>query len=474
MQNTINDTEKQLFSDERINSAQAILVASPIKNKKVCIDFCEDKLSTDTGLLLLKEIEQQIGIIDGLDSVITDNRNQSYIDHTHKELLTQRIFQIAAGYEDAIDCNTLRNDPIFKMCLGKLPETDPALASQPTMTRFENSVGVKTAYKLAQVFFDGFIKSYTEEPKIIVIDADDTDCTGHGNQEGLFYNDYYGEKCYMPLLIFEGLSGKLITSILKPGRRLKTGSFTSIVKRIIQQIRQHWKSTIIVFRGDSHFCSPELMQLIDKEADTYYVTGLTGNSKLYKIVKGKLNEAKERYEAKELFNKNQNLKKTEKVKLYHTFYYQAGSWESAKRVVAKIEYNEKGKNIRFVVSNFENVKATTLYEDIYCKRGEMELFIKNHKTYLKSSRTSCHSFFANQFRVFLHSAAYVLLHSLQKEVLKGTEFAHCTMQTLQLKLLKIASRVKEMKTKINLFLPQSYPYNNIFTKALEMFAVLRN
>jgi hypothetical protein len=468
MQNTINDTEKQLFSEKKINTAQTILKASPVKNKNVFIDFCEDKLSTDTGALLLKELEQHIGIIAGLDSVINDNRNQSYVEHTHKEMLTQRIFQIAAGYEDAIDCNTLRNDPVFKMCLGKLPETDPALASQPTMTRFENSIGIKTAYKLAQVFFDSFIKSYTEEPEIIVIDADDTDYTGHGHQEGLFYNDYYGENCYMPLMIFEGLSGKLITSILKPGRRLKTGSFTSIVKRIIQQIRQHWKSTIIVFRGDSHFCSPELMQLIDNESDIYYVTGLTGNSKLYKMVDGKLNEAKERYD------KNKNLKKTETVKLYHTFYYQAGTWESAKRVVAKIEYGEKGKNIRFVVSNFENVKATALYEEIYCKRGEMELFIKNHKTYLKSSRTSCHSFYANQFRVFLHSAAYVLLHSLQKEVLKGTEFAHCTMQTLQLKLLKIASRVKEMKTKINLFLPLSYPYNNIFTKALKMFTVLRN
>lgn len=457
MQNNIKTQEKQLFPDD-------FLASTPIKNKNVVINFCEDNMSTDTGAILLKEVEQQIGIIGAICSVIDDNRDQRYIAHSQKEMLSQRIYQIACGYEDAIDCNTLRNDPIFKICVDKLPETDPALASQPTMTRFENSIGAKTIYKIAEAFFDIFIKSYTEEPQIIVIDADDTDYSCHGHQQESLFNRYYDERCYMPLMIFEGLSGKLITSILKPGRRLKTGSFTAIVKRIIEKIRQHWNNTIIVFRGDSHFCSPELMRLIEAESNIYYVTGLTGNSKLNKNVENKLNEAKELY-------KKSSDKKT--IKLYHSFYYQAESWDSSRRVVAKIEHGSKGTNIRFVISNFKDVDDKVLYEEIYCKRGEMELFIKNHKTYLKSSRTSCHSFFANQFRVFLHSAAYVLIHSLQKEILKGTELANTTMQTIQLKVLKIASRVKELKTKINLFLPKSYPYKAILAKSLGIFAVMR-
>jgi hypothetical protein len=457
MQDNIKTQEKQLFSED-------FLTSTPIKNKNVVINFCEDTMSTDTGAILLKEVEQQIGIIGTICSVIDDNRDQRYVQHSQKEMLSQRIYQIACGYEDAIDCNTLRNDPVFKICVDKLPETDPALASQPTMTRFENSIGAKTIYKIAESFFDIFIKSYTEEPQIIVIDADDTDYSCHGHQQESLFNGYYDERCYMPLMIFEGLSGKLITSILKPGRRLKTGSFTAIVKRIIERIRQHWKKTIIVFRGDSHFCSPELMKLIEAESDIYYVTGLTGNKKINKDVANKLNEAKALY-------KKSADKKT--VKLYHSFYYKAGSWASSKRVIAKIEHGSKGSNIRFVISNFKDVDAKVLYEDIYCKRGEMELFIKNHKTYLKSSRTSCHSFFANQFRVFLHSAAYVLIHSLQKEILKGTELANTTMQTIQLKVLKIASRVKELKTKINLFLPKSYPYKDILAKSLGIFAVMR-
>lgn len=465
MQNNINTEEMQLFSEEFTKNPEPILTATPIKKKNVFINFCEDNMSTDTGAILLKEVEHQIGIIEAICSVIDDKRDQRYVEHTMKELLSQRIYQIACGYEDANDCNTLRNDPMFKICVDRLPVTDPALASQPTMTRFENSIGIKTIYKIAEVFFNNFIKSYTEEPEIIVIDADDTDYSCHGHQEESLFNDYYGERCYMPLLIFEGLSGKLITSILKPGRRLKTGSFTAIVNRIIQRIRQHWKNTIIVFRGDSHFCSPELMQLIEAESDIFYVTGLTGNSILYKNVTNKINEAKERY-----------IKNSDKrtIKLYHTFYYKAGTWDSQRRVVAKIEYSDKGSNVRFVISNLINVNATVLYEDIYCKRGGMELFIKEHKTYLKSGRTSCHSFFANQVRVFMHSAAYVLIHSLQKEVLKGTEFANSTMQTIQLKVLKLASRVKELKTKINIFLPNSYPHKDILAKSLGIFSIMRN
>jgi len=464
LQNNSNSQEKQLFSYEFDDNFNISTNASPIKNKPVKILFAEDNISTDTGTLLLKEVDNNINLIDKIVAVTDYKRHESYIKHDLKTLFSQRIFQIASGYEDANDCNTLKNDPIFKMCADQLPESDNPLASQPTMTRLENSIDWKSIYNIAQVLFDNFIESYTKEPKIIVIDADDTDYTIHGEQEERLFNAYYGEYCYMPLQIYEGLSGKLIASILKPGRRFTGKAFLSILKRIVENIRKHWKNTIIVFRGDSHFASPEVMQYIESKEKLHYVTGLTGYVPLRQFVKEKIDYAKKRFELS-------TLKKT--IKVYHSFYYQASTWDAPKRIVAKIEYGENGLNTRYIITDLAETGAKLLYEAVYCKRGEMELYIKNHKTYLKSGRCSCHAFKANQFRVLLHSVAYVLIHTLQKEVLKGTEFANSTMQTIQLKLLKIAGKVKELKTRINIELPLSYPYKEIFNKAFGIFSILR-
>lgn len=464
LQNNSNFQEKQLFSSISDNDIIISTSASPIKNKPVNINFSESNISTDAGAILLKEVDNNINIIEKIADVTDYKRNESYVTHDLKTLLSQRIFQIASGYEDANDCNALKNDPILKMCANKLPESDNPLASQPTMTRLENSISWKSIYNIGQVIIDNFINSYTEEPSIIVIDADDTDYAVYGEQEERLFNSYYGEYCYMPLQIYEGISGKFIASILKPGKRFTGKAFLAIIKRIIENIRKHWQNTIIVFRGDSHFTSPEVMQYIEEQDNTNYVTGLTGYAPLYKFIKEKNDFVKKRFE-------QLTIKNT--VKTYHSFYYQAATWDAPKRVVAKIEYGENGFNTRFIITDLAQAKAKMLYEEVYCKRGQMELYIKDHKTYLKSGRCSCNSFKANQFRVLLHSVAYVLIHTLQKEVLKGTEFANSTMQTIQLKLLKIAGKVKELKTRINVELPLSYPYKEIFNKAFNIFAELR-
>ena len=266
----------------------------------------------------------------------------------------------------------------------------------------------------------------------------------------------------MPLHVYEGISGKFITAILRPGKRSGGKETVAYLKSIVEQIRIHWSNTLIIFRGDGHFSSPEVFSYIESEENMYSITGLTGNKRLLKQAQTTIQRAENIYEQRKT-----------KIKLYHSFYYQADSWSFSRRVVVKVEISERGLNVRFISTEMKEAKAKSLYEDIYCGRGKMELMIKDHKTYTKSDRTSCHSFKANQLRLLLHSAAYVLLHHLKTQVLKGTEFSKATFETLRLKLLKIGGRVVELKTKIKIHLPNAYPYKHILKKCFDIFDHLR-
>jgi hypothetical protein len=312
------------------------------------------------------------------------------------------------------------------------------------------------------MFVLNFINSYESEPPVIIIDPDDTNHTAYGNQLQIEFNNYYGDYVFMPLHIYEGLSGKLITTILKPGRRSKSVNVFAVLKRIIQLLRTYWKNTIIIVRGDSHFHCPELTSYSKIDKKIILITGLTGNSCLNKLAGTTITSAKKKFEITK-----------EPVKMYHTFAYKAGSWEEEERVIVKVEVNSQGTNIRYIATNSWEFRTKQMYEMGYCARGAMELRIKDHKTYLKSDRSSCHKFEANQLRLFLHSVAYVLIHTLQKEVLRGTEFANATMQTIQLKILKTAARVKELKTKIKIEFPRTCPARDIQTKAFNILEVLR-
>jgi hypothetical protein len=442
-QNPQFDSEKQQIS--------LPFSLSSVSNKKVEVSYTGKDVSTDGGALLLKEIDNQLGLIDKLSSCINDERDQRYVHHQINEMLSQRVFQIACGYEDGNDCNTLRDDSIFKLCAEKLPQTDRDLASQPTMCRLENSISRSELYRIAKTFADTFISSYQEEPGLIILDCDDTNNNTHGDQQLTLFNAYYGESCYMPLHIYEGLSGKLITTILKPGRRSKSVDFFALLKRIIAHLRTHWKNTIILLRGDSHFCSSQFMDWSAPESNIHFVTGLAGNQKLHRLAGITIESARNAFEANGIDQKR-----------YHSFPYQASSWEHPQRVIVKVEVTAKGTNIRYIVTDVQHYRASHVYEKAFCARGHAELRIKEHKLYLKSDRSSCGSFLANQFRLFLHSAAYVLIHSLQKEVLAGTDYANATMKTIQLKILKTAAWVEEMKTKVKIILPQGFA--NIVTQ----------
>jgi len=431
---------------------------SDTKRKKVEVKFTMEKTSNDGGLLLLREVENQISLINGLANCIKDGRHQSYVEHSIKSMLSQRVMQIAAGYEDANDCNVLNDDEILKLCANQ----KKALATQPTISRFENKVNTKELYNMAKVFVDQFMASYESEPEIIILDPDDTNSFTYGQQELTLFNNYYGDYCYMPLHIYEGFSGKLITTILKPGRRSKSVNVFSILRRIIMYLREQWPGTMIIVRGDSHFCSKELMDWAHGLKRVEFITGLTGNAVLNKCAKVTIESAK-----------REHSKYNKPVKRYHSFEYKANSWSHFERVVVKVEANSMGTNVRFIVSSLKNVRSKALYEQGYCARGAAELRIKDHKTYLLSDRMSCNSFLANQFRLFLHSAAYVLIHTLQNEVLKGTEFCKATMKTIQLKIIKVATRVKVMKTKVKIELPAEFYSKWAFEKCFRIFDVMR-
>jgi hypothetical protein len=445
-----------------IDNKQTSLNLFSVENKPIELSYTGEDTSSDGGLLLLKEVENQINIIKGFASCIDDGRDARYIDHTIESLVSQRVYQIAAGYEDANDCNPLRHDAIMKLCSSKLPETDPDLGSQPTMSRFENSARRSELYRIAQMFVVNFINSYGSEPPVIILDPDDTSHNAYGQQLEIEFNNYYGEYVFMPLHIYEGLSGKLVTTILKPGRRSKSVNVFAILRRIVDLLRQYWKNTIIIVRGDSHFHCPQLTSYARKDNRMILITGLSCNSRLKELSAITIQSAEKKFRTT-----------NKPVKMYHSFAYKAESWEEEERVIVKVEVNHMGTNVRYIATNNWQYRTRQMYETGYCARGAAELRIKDHKTYLKSDRSSCHKFQANQLRLFLHSVAYVLIHSLQKETLRGTEFANSTMQTIQLKILKTAARVKELKTKIKIEFPRTCPARDVQTNAFAIFEVLR-
>jgi hypothetical protein len=429
-----------------------LMLFKDISGKKVEVGFDGGDISSDAGVLFLRESESDIGIINKVAEAIVDKRHQSYVKHEMVHLLTQRVFQIASGYEDGNDSNELRNDPIFKMSCEKLPASDDPLASQPTMCRFENAPSRTTLYRIAQVILDTFIQSYTKAPEGIILDIDDTADSTYGGQQLALFNAYHDCFCYMPLHIYEGKSGKLITTILRPGKRPSGKEIVSILKRIIERIREAWPEVGILIRGDDYYSSPDMYDYC-KEHNIKYVFGFKPYKSVVKKASGIMAKAKELYEISQT-----------PVKLYSEFSYQAGTWSEPLRIIVKAEYNHRGPNTRFVVTNFESTYRKFVYETIYSGRGAAELMIKEHKNHLASDRTSCSSFQANQFRLFLHSIAYILMHAFRDKHLKQTEFAKAQFNTIQKKLIKVGARVRQLSTKIKVHLPSSFPLKYEYQK----------
>src|SRR5215831_10124584 len=319
----MNAYAPQAYTILGVDSMQTEMAAplhlAPVGDKVVDLDFDGGLLSSDAGLMLLKDPDEQLGLTRALAAVLKDARDPRRVHFTWHDLLKQRVLQIAAGYEDANDANTLRHDPIFKLLLDRLPDTGPPLASQPTLSRFENHVSRTELYRMAHVLVEQFLTSYARPPQLIVLAFDDTEAPVQGEQEQARYDGYYGGYCFLPLHLYEGLSGRLITTIFK-AKRFTGTQMLSVLKRLVKRLRQAWPDTLVIFRGDSHFAYPEVMQWIEAQADLSYVTGLTSNAVLQTLARDVVEQAKRAYE-----------RDRGKITRFHSTRYQAGPWSRAPR-----------------------------------------------------------------------------------------------------------------------------------------------
>jgi hypothetical protein len=430
----------------------------PIAGYTVRADFAGGALSSDFGALLLRGIDRQIGLTARLAAAVQDKRHLSYIDHPLHDLLAQRIYQIASGYADGNDANSLRHDPVFKLSVER-PPLDPAqdLASAPTLSRLEHSVDRKDLYRLTSALVDHFIASYPEPPAAIVLDLDHSDDPTHGQQEFTFYNHHYRSYCYLPLFIFEGNSHALVTACLRPGTRPPGSENAMILVRLLSYLRRHWPQTHILVRGDSHFATPEVIDVIASYRGTDFVFGLAGNAILLRQAEPVLQEARRLYQQRTALAQAHHTRPPAHSRLYAEFAYAAASWAHSWRVVLKAEVMAAGDNPRFVVTSLVAPTPQRVYEELYCARGNCENDIKAVKCDLHSDRTSATTFLANALRLLLACAAYVLHHALRTHTLQHTALAHAQPATLIVTLFKVATQIKQYKDRILLHLPSACP-----------------
>jgi len=418
---------------------------SPCKRKKVEVNFNGGDVTSDGGVLFLREIDRKIGLTKQISNLIPDARDKRYVDHPIEKILAQRIYGIALGYEDVNDHITLRKDPGFQTAIN----TDSDLASSSTLSRFENSITRETIVEINKTFVETFIASFKKAPRELILDFDPTDDTIHGNQENKHYNGYYESYCYLPLYVFCG--EQLLVSYLRPCNIDGAKHAWPILSLLVKRFRQKWPNVKIIFRGDSGFCRNKMLEWCDKNS-VGYIVGIGKNSRLLK------SSITLRTEASSL------CKETEKKqRLFDEFQYAAKSWKHKKRIIVKAEHTLLGANPRFIVTNLEG-DPKYLYEEIYCARGDMENRIKEQQLDLFADRTSCHEWWANHFRLMLSSCAYVLMSAIRRIALKGTSLAKAQCGTIRLKLLKIGAIIIRNTRKIKFLLSSSYPYQDLFCK----------
>ena len=449
-----------------MNSTPEQLRFASIPGCSIRADFAGGGLSSDLGPLLLKGVDRQIGLTERVCAAINDTRHPGYITHSLHDILKQRIYQIASGYEDGNDCNSLRHDPVFRLGVGAKPfdtdEAEGALASGSTISRFEHAVDSKDIYRLSEALVDQFIAGYASPPEALVLDIDHSEDAAYGQQPLAFYNHYYQSTCYLPLMVFEGLSGALVAAVLRPGKRPTGAENAMILKRVLKRIRAHFPTTQILVRGDGHFSTPELMAMIDAMAHTDFIFGLPSNAVINRLAEPARQRACALWaevQAREVV--------PDAVRLYAEFRYAAASWHRPLRVVQKAEVMGLGENPRFVVTSLEAPEPIRVYEELYCARGQAENWIKHLKAELASDRTSCTTFLANCMRLLEHAAAYALHQQLRTQVLQHTELAHAQPSTVITKLFKIAVQVRQFKDRVILHLPTSCPVKQLLQTVTE-------
>jgi hypothetical protein len=408
--------------------------------------FDGGRITSDGGLVWLAEADSELGLCERVAEHVPEWLKRKGI-HSLQALIKQRVFQIACGYEDQNDSDSMREDPLLKLLCGSMPQSGAELASQPTISRLENAPSAGACYRMAEALFELYLRERGKKgvPEKILLDFDSTDDPTHGDQEGSYYHGYYGQHMYHPLLVFDGQSGHLLTALLRAGNTHGSNSAVALLKRIVGRLRNRWPEVEIELRADAGFAVPALYDYCEAEGITYTV-GLITNVRLEELAEDLLEEAKRRY--------GDQPEPREKVKLFCQGTYRAASWEHERRVVYKAEVMEKGTNTRFLVTTRPE-GPKDLYE-FYAKRGESENWIKDFKLHLKADRLSCSRFVANQFRLLLHACAYWLMDALRRKLV-ATGARRMQLDTLRLLLIKVGGRVRELLRKVRMHLASGHP-----------------
>ena len=424
------------------------LVFSELVPLPVVVDFDGGALTSDGGVLLLRQVDERVGLSSRLSECLVDRRDPVRVQHPHLEQVRQRIYQICLGYEDCDDADFLRSDPALKIAAGRLPEDELDLSSQPTLSRFENSVEERELKRFSSQLLQTYLDWRSRPLQQIVIDIDSTDDPTHGQQAFSFYHGFYRQHMFHPLLCFDAETGDLLAAALRPGNVHAANGVIKMLQRIVRKIRQRWPEVQIVVRADAGFCVPRLYRWCE-QAQVGYVIGLIPNATLKQLHEPLLERAQAQYELLGV-----------KARLMDEVGYRAGPWNRFRRVVMKAEVMQQGVNRRYVVTNLQG-EPTQVY-DFYVGRGTVENRIKDLKNALSADRLSCCSFAANSFRLLLHSAAYTLLHQLRRS-LGETPLAQAQFDTLRLRLLKIGARIKQSVRRVWIQLPASYPHSDLWT-----------
>lgn len=426
------------------------------------VRFDAPEISSDAGLLLLRQVDEQLGLTRGFAAHLPDDRDPGRIEHSRLEQTRQRVYLIAAGYEDANDSDQLRHDPLCKTVCERTPNDLKGLSSQPTLSRFENAPNRRSVCRLTRWFEQSYCESLDPNQDVVILDIDTTDDPTHGHQQLTFFHGFHDQYMYHPVLVFDGISGQLITAILRPGNRHPSRGAKGTLRRLILSIRRRCPGAAIVVRADSGFCSPRVLRALerlDREIGAVdYVFGMAKNKRLNRRLEPTMQQARERRVGRE------------KVTLFTRFKYAAKSWERTRHVIGKAQITRQGENPRYVITSLCEFPPDMIYR-AYCERGRCELWIKDLKNSLAADRLSCSRFLANAFRLLLHSLAYRLMHKLREIVAPLSEkLGVAQMGTLRLRLIRVAAMVTESTRRILVRLPRAFPEAALFSTLLGVLA----
>ena len=424
---------------------------SPVSGKAVEARFDGGSLSSDAGVLALREVGARLRVAERLAACIADDRQPDRVRHSLADIIRFRMLMIACGYEDGIDADSLRSDPAFKMALGRLPSATD-LCSQSTISRFENRPDLRALVRMGRAMVDLYCASFRQVPRRIVLDIDDTFDAAHGDQQLRLFNAHFDDYGFQPIVVFDG-EGRFVASILRPARRPGGREIAGHLRRLIRAVRANWPRVEILIRADSHYAAPQVIDLCRASA-VDFILGLNTNPALRGRVAALETSTADR------------ARGAEKVRRFAEFYDAARSWTRVERVIARVEAGPQGVDTRFIVTSLTGHRGKALYEQIYCRRGEAENHIKAFKRHLAADRTSCTRAAANQMRLMLHAGAYWLLWGLRSLMPRRSPWRTAQFDTLRLRLLKIAARVVELKTKLCVHLPTACPAQPVLALVL--------